>query len=473
MNIMKKLSTLFKILCVYLFVDFMLSMFPYFLPFHPKLSGPPSSLNMWNINSYCSYVNHVNERMSQAKLSGIITTITLSRPIDVNEYNDYVKRHSFVVDSYEVRWLNGPGPHSRVTGIGGGGSGEPLTLSDLYGGEESMEDDPDSNGELVGIVGLQGYIDSENLKPIMDDPLTFLADTTRDRYSKGLLRPKGAIRNVFLDHKKVITFYPNFAWCLEDNGIEGYEYYLEHLAKTEADAMLSNAQGIEKTDSINVPNEEITTALETEKSFTVYSGIILALSREEVVARSTQVLTGTILGKSEPFLIRSKRGGEMIHTDIYIEPINILRGEVDSERIVVRVQGGKTDDNTIISNAPPDLKDNTEYLLFLEETDYLGDYDTDGKYYYILGSHQGVYERLDGDVYNSRSEGKLDFSDFTKEIAEWNEQYPVDVYSYLKEFPQSVEKNIETGFITEEAGKKDLDEFYRNIESPQYATIVG
>ena len=179
----------------------------YATEFHPNRAAPAAGFVpvLENINEYRDMVNRGNKKMANAGLEDIITTITFAKPLSEDEYENYVGKYGVDVRSLAARGLQPDG--TRTSG----------------GFREMIEDNGDT---FVGMIAVTGYIDSKHLPAITEDPLTYLADTSRDGYFTGLIRPKSNLRNHWArDRSHAATFNYDFAWFLEDLGAGGYNYY--------------------------------------------------------------------------------------------------------------------------------------------------------------------------------------------------------------------------------------------------------
>ena len=78
--------------------------------------------------------------------------------------------------------------------------------------KSTIEENGDS---FVGIVAIQGYINGHGLQNIMDDSLTYLADTSNEAQQVKSNANANISGTMFINH---------IAWQLEDLGIEGYNY---------------------------------------------------------------------------------------------------------------------------------------------------------------------------------------------------------------------------------------------------------
>lgn len=139
-----------------------------------------------------------------------------------------------------------------------------------------------------------------------------------------------------------------------------------------------------------------------------------------------------------------------------------MRGEFTGDKLTVRIQGGTVGNRTEICEYSPVLSSENEYLLFLYKPGHGGAYDTDGDYY-VLGLVQGAFVLTGDGDYISESGTLLKADDINKYI---ETAPPVNLYFFREEYISNQERNLETGFITQE----EFD--YRINTIDEYAKIV-
>lgn len=194
---------------------------------------------------------------------------------------------------------------------------------------------------------------------------------------------------------------------------------------------------------------------------------IIPLSLEEMVEMSSLVIRGRVLGFD--YLTIQEAGSEatMPYTDYYVEVLDILRGEpYDSERIIVRAEGGENDE-LIAINEDLCLSVGEEYVFFLYTPAVSGArYNTEGDYYSIIYKNVGLFnvgEKRSGSADSESAPRKiapyyktelnrdeLDYSAFSEKMEEYNEQIPVDEDYFLKRAQDGLKKNLDSGYISQE-----------------------
>lgn len=137
------------------------------------------------------------------------------------------------------------------------------------------------------------------------------------------------------------------------------------------------------------------------------------MSMEDLVNKSTLVVHGRVSGRSDAFKFSPSRAGSSagyteIYTDVYFEPIRILKGEAEQDQLSIRILGGTVDGVTCISDSEPKLTDGTEYVLFLDTPQ---ENDSGDKYYYVCGIDQGAFKKS-GDSFAARGGGSFTLDEF-------------------------------------------------------------
>ena len=138
-------------------------------------------------------------------------------------------------------------------------------------------------------------------------------------------------------------------------------------------------------------NSQSSIGQEQEQAVIMETGIFPFYEEEELMARAALVVYGRVVRESDPFWIECYFGSKALHTDFYVEPYEILRGETFLDEVVVRTRGGETDDLILIVRESPNFQIGEKYLLFLTAPSG-GPFATPGEYYYIIGGLQGVFE---------------------------------------------------------------------------------
>jgi hypothetical protein len=160
------------------------------------------------INDYVNAVKKENKDLNSCNYSDIITTITFVKPLTFEELDAYIGKYKITGIQLQVRGLQPDGVRTTLfTGASCDGDNSKTSIA-------WIEDNGDS---FIGIVGLYALIDSNEIIAVQDDPLTYLADTTNDKYVREIK-----------DYMELVEngggFVSNIAWYLEDLHIVGYDY---------------------------------------------------------------------------------------------------------------------------------------------------------------------------------------------------------------------------------------------------------
>lgn len=266
--------------------------------------------------------------------------------------------------------------------------------------------------------------------------------------------------------------------------------------------------------SFSVTSTEIVETAEVDEEDDVYcvvSEYTPHYTQNELLQMSSLVVLGTVEEESEPFTIRGVSNiGEQLYTDYRVSVAETVRGITpDSETVVVRLKGNP-DDTSVVYEDEPILDVGSEYLFFLQKPDVGGGFNTTGDYYYVIGSRQGVYEKLDtaatlsadldsvgnetmfmnqeellinesidGGVLKvqKRSIGRDIISDSEANILVWGEltqeadsvnaSFPVSALSKRQEVEENLKTNWQNGIITEDVYRQalnDLDIYAEIVE---------
>lgn len=235
------------------------------------------------------------------------------------------------------------------------------------------------------------------------------------------------------------------------------------------------AINLNQADSIEVSNEEVTTAYK--------SGVIEEYNYQDLVNDAPVVVTSHVVATSEPFQIIPVSGASPSNfTDVTIQVDEVLRGDVEvGDQLTVRVEGGQVEDLNVVVEEMPELNIGEDNLLFLYQPGMGGAYNTEGDYYYVLGLYQGAfypensvnsvnsiaenvsttYENREGTVIDLNTL-KADLSMMTRSAV----VYAENENKFYEEFLDNQEKNLESGFISQE----EYDELIQ--QANEYATIV-
>lgn len=218
-----------------------------------------------------------------------------------------------------------------------------------------------------------------------------------------------------------------------------------------------------------------------EETTQVVSGSMVELTQQEMITRSSLVAIGSVSEISDAFQIKPVNGGDpSVFTDYTVEVSDILRGELDSDTVSVRIQGGTANGMTTIAEEAPELEKGQTYLLYLYQPGRGGSYNTEGDYYYITGVSQGVFA-LSSDTplsagkdnaetrlvdISTDAETEWTLRDAEESIQDINEKQPADKDYVYKQAYENWQANLDSGFMTQE-------EFDRSVkESKIYAKII-
>ena len=205
------------------------------------------------------------------------------------------------------------------------------------------------------------------------------------------------------------------------------------------------------------------------------SGIIEEMDMDELTEKSNLIIHGTVEGPGQGLQIQAVGGGITNYTDYTVHVEETFAGD-SQESVTVRVKGGIAGNLEVICDYAPDLEEGKEYLLFLLKPDQGGGYNTEGDYYYVTGSFQGVYE-LEGTknepatAMKAKPQGSGEekvVAQLASDIQEFRAQLPEDYeYSVREEGMKNLQANLESGFISQEEYEQML------AEREQYATILN
>jgi len=203
------------------------------------------------------------------------------------------------------------------------------------------------------------------------------------------------------------------------------------------------------------------------------SGLMMGMTFDDMFEQSSLVVYGEVVSKPQSFKIRSVGGGEMIFTDYYIKPIQVLRGNTDmSDAITVRLYGGTVGDRRELVDGEPVLSKNDKFVLFLYKPARGGGFNTEGDYYYVSGGKQGAFKDagfLGEDTWLRPEDSdfeEMSFSEIVVLAENANVEIPIDEEYNRNHFLRSIQGNLETGFMQQEEADRLL------VEMNTYATII-
>lgn len=206
------------------------------------------------------------------------------------------------------------------------------------------------------------------------------------------------------------------------------------------------------------------------------SGMLPKYSYEDLLEKASVIATVSLVEASAPFEIQSVSGAISSFTDYTMEVVEPIKGNVMAgESIVVRLEGGRVDNLNVVVEENPEIMSDSKMLLFLYQPGMGGSYNTEGDYYYVLGMNQGAFysenraRAVDENFTNelglivNKNTLKLD----VEALSTVNGEKANNSNWVYEEFVDNQQKNLESGFITQEEYELLLK------ESSQYATIIN
>ncbi len=163
------------------------------------------------ILEYVDMVEIKNEELSSTEVEDVITTVTFSEEIDFSEIEDFITKYNIYPVQLQARGLMDDG--TRITIFTRTDMGFEATKELLL--KQAEED----GYEFMGLIGMNAVIDAQNIKDVESDKLTYLADTSADKFAKLNKEVSGQKRNNLKDGKLGGIFPQSLAWDLEDLGI--------------------------------------------------------------------------------------------------------------------------------------------------------------------------------------------------------------------------------------------------------------
>ena len=198
---------------------------------------------------------------------------------------------------------------------------------------------------------------------------------------------------------------------------------------------------------------------------------------EELMEESTLVVRGTAVG-ADLLTIDGVEGGTTLTTEYQVEVSQVLRGDLElPATLPVQRHGNAEATSGTFFVGEAVLEEGQEYLLFLEDRSGVGgSYNLAGERYAVVGGEQGVFQALPatkGGEASFRSQGKLEvgqqaaqvtepLAQLESRLEEVNQETPPNPDQFREEAFSGIEKNRESGFITQEeydAYKAQLEEF--------------
>lgn len=121
-------------------------------------------------------------------------------------------------------------------------------------------------------------------------------------------------------------------------------------------------------------------------------------SIDELMERSYLVVSGSVVGKSNAFVVDPSDDKEpRFFTDVFITVDEVFRGspayaDETAKTIAVRVEGGSGEFVATVNDATPAFDEGFRYLLFLYQLDDGTYYNAQGDHYYVVGVGTGAWE---------------------------------------------------------------------------------
>lgn len=241
----------------------------------------------------------------------------------------------------------------------------------------------------------------------------------------------------------------------------------------------------ESSSIAQLKKNEINNAIENYENVTIKSGILAKMSIDDLKETSVLIAYGTVVDKSDSFIIEAVNGTKSVFTDYYLKLSCILRGDCNCDIITIRVEGGVVGDTCVVDEAGPVFEEENDYLVFLKKP-IMGWYTTEGDYYYVNGAVQGVYELSNNndsitvtnvnalassektvymDAESEIDSASIELVSFADDMIEYNKENSVDE-DYLKnQFLSALKQNLDNNLITQE----DYDETIAQMS--KYANI--
>ena len=206
------------------------------------------------------------------------------------------------------------------------------------------------------------------------------------------------------------------------------------------------------------------------------SGLIEGYTYEDLLEKSPVIVLGRVAEQADPVQIMAAgNGGVSNFTDYTVEVLDGLRGGFSSgDELTVRVEGGEANGLNVVVEEAPELHEDDVFLMFLYAPEMGGGYNTQGDYYYVVGVNQGLFENAENVSASEAEEGatlvnptdiSLTLPSLKADLSARSGQVTASAGSY-EEFLENQQKNLESGFITQEEYDRLLEEV------GQYATIV-
>lgn len=199
------------------------------------------------------------------------------------------------------------------------------------------------------------------------------------------------------------------------------------------------------------------------------SGLMPALTEQEMIEKSHLIVKGTFEDKSKAFQVRSAdQTEESNFTDYYLTVEEVYRGDaVAGDIIAVRIQGGFVGTVNVVSDMDPEINVGDTVFVHLYQPGIGGGFETNEDYYYVLSGIDGLFHYEDETtLVNPKTKGTKNIPELKAEIQRINQTTPVNKNWVYEESLENAKKNLETGFITE----KEYNEMLK--EQQTYGTVT-
>ena len=218
-------------------------------------------------------------------------------------------------------------------------------------------------------------------------------------------------------------------------------------------------------------NGELSSEQETVKI--QFDRLLAYKSYEDLIHESNLVLSCRLEEISTAFRVRDTDGGERNYTEYYFTPIQVYRGEeFAGDYVAVRKAGGAAGGYEEIYSDAYNFETGKEYLLFLYTPMYQLGLETDGEYFYITGSIQGIFEAdgsfkdMQTQVGNGTEDVNTTMGELVKRLSSANKTDPPQEDIAWQIFLENQKGNLANGMITRE----NYDEW--TTPSKKYATYI-
>jgi len=180
-------------------------------PYNPDKAYAEIDKSIEGITTYKEYVEKRNSELANEIIDGVLTTITISSPANFDEIAYYVLNYDISIVQIQLRGIAPDG--TRITVFSRTDKGLEETEKIL------LEQARVGGYELIGVIGMNVLVNSDRLIDLQADSLTYLADTSSDRYFKGSNNISSGERNNLDEVNRGKLFPQSLYWDLEDLNI--------------------------------------------------------------------------------------------------------------------------------------------------------------------------------------------------------------------------------------------------------------